>query len=130
MITLLFSGAGVMGWAVWKQFPFIACAIISFFQILKLLQIHLIPSEKDIDKLDKASDFYFDYFNSMEKLWFSQDNYSETELQDKYYEIKKSEKEIDKILKEVLKSVNKRVMKTAELETRIYLKVNFNIEAQ
>lgn len=128
MITLLFSTAGIMGWGVWKEVPFVACAIISSMQILKLLQVHIIPSDKEIEKLDSVSDFYFDYCNSMEQLWYGQERLSEVELEEEYYEIKKSEKDINKILKDVLKSVNRKLHEKANSETLIYLNTNFNLQ--
>src|SRR5688572_21537370 len=69
IIVLGFSTGGVMGWAFWEALPIASCIIIAAISLLRLLQPHLIPSEKHIDKLDQIADFYFDYFNQLEILW-------------------------------------------------------------
>ena len=62
IVILGFSSAGIMGWAFWKDFPLIACIIVSLISLLKLISPHIVPSDKQIDKLDEITDFYFDYF--------------------------------------------------------------------
>ncbi|MFD2871440.1 hypothetical protein ACFS5N_03100 [Mucilaginibacter ximonensis] len=130
MFTLALSSAGVMGWTIWKSFPLMACIIISTVQLLKLLQVHLIPSDKQIEKLDLISDFYFDYYNNIEKLWHDYENerITDEEAQEKYYQIKTSEKEVNKVIKEIIKSVNKKIKEKADVETSGYLVRNFNIQ--
>lgn len=127
VIILAFSGAGIMGWKIWENAPVVSCAVISTISLLKLLQTHIIPSDKDIEKLDKVSDFYFEYFNKLEALWYKQDRISEEELQNEYYKIKDSEKEANKLLKDVLKRINNRIHKKANLEATLFLKTNFNL---
>jgi hypothetical protein len=127
IITLIFSTAGIMGWSIWNSLPFVVCVIISFIQLLRLLQTHIIPSDKEIEKLDKVSDFYFEYFNKIEALWYSQARLSEIEIQDRYYEIKETEKDANKILKDVIKRINNGIDKKAKSETLIFLKTNFNL---
>lgn len=50
----------------WKDFPLVACIIVSLISLLKLISPHIVPSDKQIDKLDEITDFYFDYFNKLE----------------------------------------------------------------
>lgn len=129
MTTLALSGAGIMGWPFWKSLPLIACVIISFVQLLKLLQTHIIPSDKQIEKLDYVSDFYFEYYNNIEKLWYDYDKerISDEVAQDRYYTLKATEKDVNKVLKEIVKSVNKAIKNRADLETSGYLHRTFNI---
>jgi hypothetical protein len=130
IIILAFSAGGIMGWAVWKEFPLASCIIIATISLLRLLQPHLIPSDKQIDKLDQVADFYFDYFNNLEQLWLDYYNsrITEKEAQTKFYKIKNSEKTINKTVIEIIKRTNKKVLSKTDLETRAYLKNNFNTQ--
>jgi len=98
-------------------------------QLIKLLQTHIVPSDKQIEKLDSISDFYFDYYNKIENLWYdyNNDRLSDEDAQEKYYEIKSTEKEINKIVKDIIKSVNKSAANKADLETKSYLTRTFNV---
>lgn len=128
MTILIFSSGGIMGWTLWKDLPVVACIIIAIISLLKLLSPHLVPSEKQIDKLDQVADFYFDYYNKLEILWF--DNYNErlTEesTQNKFFKLKKTEREINKMVNEIVKTPNKRILIKADTETRNYLHQTFN----
>lgn len=128
MIILAFSSAGIMGWGFWKETPLVACVIVAIISLLKLLSPHIIPSEKQIDKLDEVADFYFDYFNKLEELWLDHYNYRLTDevAQSKFYSLKSSEREINKIVNEIVKSTNKTMYRRADTETRNYLQRTFN----
>ena len=58
LTILAFSSAGIMGWTIWKEVPLIACIIVATISLLKLLSSHIVPSEKQIDKLDQAFGFW------------------------------------------------------------------------
>jgi hypothetical protein len=128
IIILSFSSAGVMGWAVWKDSPFVACIIVALISLLKLLGPQIVPSDKQIEKLDNVADFYFDYFNDLEQIWYDHYNYriSDQEAQSKFYILKNTEREISKIVNEIVKSTNKKIYKKADIETRNYLQRIFN----
>ena len=127
MAVLAFSSAGIMGWALWREFPLISCIIVSGISLLKLLSPHFIPSEKGIDKLDQVTDFYFDYYNKMEQLWLNHYNYrlTDEEAQTEFYALKGTERDINKTVNEIVKSTNKDIYKRADQETRNYLTRNF-----
>lgn len=128
MTILGFSSAGVMGWSLWEKMPLVACFLVSLISLLKLLSPHLIPSDKQIDKLDNITDFYFDYFNKLEQIWLDHYNSRTTDEQAQtlFYELKNSERDISKTVNEIVKSTNKDITKQADSETRNYLKRNFN----
>jgi hypothetical protein len=130
IIILGFSTGGIMGWAVWKDFPLASCIIIATISLFRLLQPHLIPSDKQIDKLDQVADFYFDYYNKLEPLWLDiyYSRISDTEAQAKFYKIKSTEKSINKTVTEIIKRTNKQVLKKTEFESRAYFKNNFNTQ--
>ena len=76
------------------------------------------------------TDFYFDYFNKLEQLWFdfTKSRITEKELQTKFYKLKDTESEINKIVNEIVKRTNKKIKKKTEIETRNYLKLTFKVE--
>lgn len=128
IMMLIFSGAGVMGWKFWESLPIVACAIIAIIQLLRLIQTHIVPSEKEIEKLNYIIDFYFKYYNKLEKLWMDSEfeRINELEAQEKFYELKNSEKAINKSINEVVKWVNHSISKKSETETIKYIKSIFN----
>lgn len=128
MVILAFSSAGVMGWAIWKDIPIVACVIIATISLLRLLSPHIVPSDKQIDKLDKVVDFYFDFYNQLEILWFDHYNnrLTDEELQAKFYILKDTERETNKTVNEIVKGINKKIALKTDIETRSYLKNTFN----
>ena len=128
IILLVFSSAGIMGWKLWAEFPLVSCIIISAVQLLKLLQPHLLPSEKQIEHLEKITDFYFDYYNKMEQLWYDlyRGKMSENDMQAKFYKLKNSERDINKLVNNLIKHSNKKLLIKADIETRNYLGRTFN----
>ena len=125
---LVFSTSGVMGWSIWKDIPIVACCIVAVISILKLVSPQIIPSDKQIDKLDAVTDFYFDYFNKLEILWLDHYNkrLTDEDAQQKFYKLKNTERETNKITNEIVKSTNKKIYKKVDVEARAYLQLNFN----
>jgi predicted metallo-beta-lactamase superfamily hydrolase len=128
MTILAFSSAGIMGWTIWKEIPLVACIIVATISLLKLLSPHIVPSEKQIDKLDQVTDFYFDYFNKLEIIWFDHFNYrlTDEQAQAKFYKLKDTERDINKTVNEIVKSTNSKIYQKADTETRNYLQRTFN----
>jgi len=116
-----------MGWAFWKEIPLVACIIVATISLIKLLSPHIVPSDKQIDKLDYVTDFYFDYFNKLEQIWLDYYNnrITDEETQTLFYTLKGTEREISKTVNEIIKSTNKRIYKIADTETRNYLQRTF-----
>ena len=130
IVILVFSSAGIMGWKIWDDFSFIACIIIAVISLLKLISPHIIPSEKQIEKLNSVTDFYFDYFNKIEQLWFDHynDRINDEEAQTNFYELKNTERDTNKTVNEIIKSTNNRIYKKTDKETRDYLRQIFKTE--
>lgn len=128
MVVAVFSTAGIMGWKFWDNLPVVACGIIAAISLIKLVQPHLIPSDKQIEKLDKVADFYFDFYLKLEALWFDHENELITNkiMQDKFQELKQSEREINKIINEIHKKPNKHISIKAQNECDIFFQKAFN----
>lgn len=128
LIVTVFSTAGIMGWKIWSDLPVIACCIIATISLAKLIQPHLIPSDKQIEKLDKVSDFYYDFYLKLEKIWFDYENdrITEVEMLEKFQSLKQTEREINRIVNEIHKSPNKKIAKTSKTECDIFFQKAFN----
>lgn len=122
ILILIFSTAGVMGWKFWDSFPGISCAIICGMSLIKLVSPNIIASEEKIQKLCKVSEFYVDYFDKIEVLWF--DHYygriNDQDCQKKFYELRSTENDTNKAVNEIIKRTNKNILKKTEKETVIY----------
>ena len=123
-----FSAAGVMGWKFWDNAPVVACIIIAGISLLKLVFPFFIPSEKQIEKLDNVSDFYLNFYLQLEPIWFDfeNDRITEEQLQKKFYEIKQSEREINKEINKIHWKSKKGITKKTKIEADIFFKNNFN----
>ena len=61
---------GLFGNSAYFCNPILESSIIAAISLLKLISPHIIPSERQIEKLNSVTDFYFDYFNKIEQLSF------------------------------------------------------------
>lgn len=119
---LLFSGSGVLGWAFWKDFPLVSSIIVCGMSLFKILGTEFLPNEKVFEKAERIVDFYFDYYNQLENLWY--DHYNEIitdpECQKRFYSICGSEKEINKTVNEVIRKGSMKLLAKAEIECNLY----------
>lgn len=127
IFILIFSAGGVMGWKLWDNIPMIACIIIAVVSLMRLLQPHIIISETQILNLKIINDFYFDYFNKIECLWFDYEDetINENEAKRRFFEIKGTETKINSVINEMMHSKSKMIEKKATTQTDDYLKTIF-----
>lgn len=128
MGVLVFSTGGVMGWTIWSSFPLIACIIIATVSLLRLLQPHIIMTEKQISNIDIICKFYFCYYNKLERLWFDNEHKSiDTEaVKAKFFEIKDTESDVASLVNETIRTKPKRLVNKAGQNSITYLKRTFN----
>ena len=127
---LIFSASGVLGWGVWKIFPFATSIVVTGMSLIKLIGTELLPNDKVFEKSEKIIDFYFDYFNQIENLWYDHYNYiiDDNEAQCRFYNIVATEKEINKIVNEIIRKPNKEFLTKSEEETDKYFEKVFNVK--
>lgn len=125
---LVFSTGGIMGWKLWEQLPLVACIIISAVSILRLLQSHIIMTERQISNLDTICNFYTNYYNKLERLWYDNEHGTiDTEmLKTKLFKIKATEGTMTILVNETIRTKPKRLVAKADQFTRNYLKQTFN----
>ena len=128
VFILVFSGGGVMGWTLWKDFPLASCIIIASISLIRLLQPHLIMNDKQISNLDSISRFYFNYYNKLERLWYDLEHSTiDNELaKESFFEIKHSEDEINQTINETIKSKPQKLVKESKENSDNYFKLIFN----
>ncbi|WP_223559567.1 hypothetical protein [Chryseobacterium lathyri] len=128
VFILAFSTSGVIGWPFWKGFPFATSIIIMIMSLVKLLGTELVPNDNTFKKAEKAIDMYCDYFNTLENLWyeFDRENINETKAMKKFYAIVSKEKDISKIVNEIIKSKKLAFQNKAEMECDNYFNNIFN----
>lgn len=128
IFILAFSTSGVLGWPFWKELPFATSIVIMAMSIIKLLGTELVPNDNSFKKIEKAIDMYCDYFNKLESLWFQFDNenINDVKAHKKFYEIVAEEKNISKIINEIIKGSNTQFQNKAEIECNNYFNNLFN----
>jgi hypothetical protein len=125
----VFSTGGIMGWKFWETMPLISCSIISIIALLKFISPHIIPSEKQIEKVNNIIDFYTAFYSKIEELWYKSQGgrISNADLEKIFFEIKNTEKEINKTVNEIIKRPNKSLIKKAEEKSASYFKRVFKV---
>jgi len=129
ILILTFSSAGVMGWGIWEQMPLMACIVIALMSLLKLLQPELIMNEKQFGSLDKIGEFYSNYYNNMEELWFDYESnrISEEDAKSLFFNLKSGEIEINPLVIETIRSKPQSIIKKCKEETDNYFNQVFNV---
>lgn len=128
LVVTLFSTAGIMGWKVWDKLPLVACFVIAAISLVKLVQQNIIPTDKQIERLEKASDFYFDFYLGLERIWFDfeKDRIDELEMQNRLHSLKQTERQTNQIINEAHKRINKKISQKAEIESQQFFSKAFN----
>jgi hypothetical protein len=126
---LTFSTGGVMGWPLWDDLPMVACVIIALVSLIRLLQPHLIMSDKLLNDLDRIHIFYTDHYNQLEKLWYEFERNALTEKQasDKFYKIIAGEKELAPLISETVRRKPKGLTSKAKEYSDNFFKQTFNV---
>ncbi len=125
--TILLSCSGI--WSVYNELKYpaiIAFIIITLVQIFTSIESYLIHSEKDIDDLCELRNKYYSHWNELENLWHKSLNYSESDLTDKFYELREQTKKIEELDNKLGIKKNKILTKKADKLTRTYLKIYNN----
>lgn len=130
IFILAFSTGGVMGWPIWDDLPVVACVIIAGVSLVRLLQPHLIMSDKLLNDLDRIHIFYSEYYNNLEKLWyeFDADRISEKKASDKFYKIRNGEKELAPLISETIRRKPKWISAKAKKHSDDFFEQTFNVK--
>lgn len=128
IIVLVFSSGGVMGWKLWDNLPLISCTLIAVISIFKLIQPHLIMSEKQLLNLEEIHRFYSEYFNKVEKLWydFESERVTVEQATKTFFKLKSTEALINPIVSETIRSKPKKILLKSKENSDNYFNQIFN----
>lgn len=68
------ASVGALGYSINEIIPFITSIIIGITSIAKSILPNFLQSAQDLSELDVLSDFYVRYMNSLEKIWYDNEN--------------------------------------------------------
>jgi hypothetical protein len=93
ILTIIFSAGGIMGWSIWEYAPAVACVIIAFVHLVKLLENQIILNDDKFEKFSELRTKHLEYLNDLEKLWFEFEDHSkeEAQLRDTYFQLRKEQ---------------------------------------
>lgn len=130
--VLIFSAGGVMGWTVWDGLPLAACVIIAAVSLLRLIQPHIIMTDKQISNLDTIQKFYADYYNKLERLWFDfeADRINDQQAADLFFDIRATENEIMQLVNDTIRTKPKSLVAKAKINSDEFFKRVFNTQIQ
>lgn len=126
--VLVFSTGGVMGWKIWENLPMVACVIIAIISLVRLVQPHIIMSENQISNLDKICNFYSDYYNKLERLWYdSEHGVKDAEsIKNDFFLLKETELTISSTVNESIRNKPKRILELAKNHSDTFFQRAFN----
>jgi len=128
ILTILFSGAGIFGWEIWKPIAWFALIIISLIQIISLLKNEIGRNDKDLIEIAELRNLYTQYFNKLEKLWsrFDVKEIKDQIAREEFYALREEYWErIETIDNKLGIPELKRITTQSDIETRQYLKTYF-----
>lgn len=87
------SSIGALGFPLNELIPFYASLVVGFVSIVKSILPNFLQSETELSELDNLSDFYVQYMNSLERIWynFEKGRVSEEETMKCFFELKETE---------------------------------------
>jgi len=122
------SASCVAAWAIWKQYQNLWAIIVAFAQVLHIARpyITFLKSEKEF----LAMSFEFKHlYLSYERLWYDFENgiITEEQANEKFYEFRKMEIEIEHTYQSTHTPEIKCLMSKAQCDTDGELSLNFEI---
>jgi len=77
MVTLVISGVcGVICWIISQSYFRSALIVVCLFQCFRVLEPKFVADITELPKLKRLIDFYSDYYNTLEQLWYGQRNHT------------------------------------------------------
>ncbi len=128
IFILVFSSGGIMGWRIWDNAPLLSCGLIAIMSLLRLIQPHLIMTDKQLSNIESIYKFYFDYYNRLERLWYDveQGTLDNETIKSRFFEIKGLEVDINETINETIRTKPKKLIQKATNFSNEYFKLSFN----
>lgn len=117
------ASVGALGYSINEIIPFITSIIIGITSIAKSILPNFLQSAQDLSELDVLSDFYVRYMNSLEKIWYdNENNYAdEKETMDRFFELKKTECDKESAYNRGVRNISKKMQREIDAEAEEYI---------
>ena len=121
-IALLASG-GALGSVINMWIPTVTSFIVAFGSIIKSVMPNFLQTEPELLELDGLSDFYSEYLNHLEKIWYDSDNdiIDEQKAMSQFFELKESECDKASILNRGVTNISKKMQNRINEEAGEYI---------
>lgn len=117
------ASVGALGYSINEIIPFITSIIIGITSIAKSILPNFLQSAQDLSELDVLSDFYVRYMNSLEKIWYdNENNYAdEKETMDRFFELKETECDKESAYNRGVRNISKKMQREIDAEAEEYI---------
>ena len=117
------ASVGALGYSINEIIPFITSIIIGITSIAKSILPNFLQSAQDLSELDVLSDFYVRYMNSLEKIWYDNDNNyaDEKETMDRFFEPKETECDKESAYNRGVRNISKKMQREIDAEAEEYI---------
>lgn len=117
------ASVGALGYSINEIIPFITSIIIGITSITKSILPNFLQSAQDLSELDVLSDFYVRYMNSLEKIWYdNENNYAdEKETMDRFFELKETECDKESAYNRGVRNISKKMQREIDAEAEEYI---------
>ena len=120
------ASVGALGYSINEIIPFITSIIIGITSIAKSILPNFLQSAQDLSELDVLSDFYVRYMNSLEKIWYdNENNYAdEKETMDRFFELKETECDKESAYNRGVRNISKKMQREIDAEAEEYINLS------
>lgn len=117
------ASVGALGYSINEIIPFITSIIIGITSIAKSILPNFLQSAQELSELDVLSDFYVRYMNSLEKIWYdNENNYAdEKETMDRFFELKETECDKESAYNRGVRNISKKMQREIDAEAEEYI---------
>lgn len=127
LFIAFFSALGALGGIFNFKIPAVTSIIVAFVSIMKSVMPNFLQTEPELAELDKLSDYYNCYLNSLEKIWYNFDHefINEKDTMSSFFDLKEVECDKQSILNRGIRNIPKKMQdkinaKAEEYINRVY----------
>lgn len=131
IIIIVCASAGALGGIYEQWIAIVASALIAISSVLKALLANFIQSEHELSELDRLTDFYSKYLNSLEKIWYENENKisTEKEIMSNFFQLKENECDKYSSMNKGVRSIPDKEMRAINAQAKEYVsRVYFNYD--
>ena len=124
IVTILLSAGGIVSAFKSATIPsIITCSFIGIAQLATSIENHIIHSEEALDNLGKIRHLYYERANKLGELWdlLQNDKISEDEASSRFYSLRESASEIEKLDGKQVIPTKKKLHDISEGKSKEYL---------